>query len=465
MSAPRTAVTDDQRPLYSNAWLGDRAAKGVLLADELPRRRPQVPRESLAPPARVGLDNWRDPRVGWGLILPARSGRSAVELATADDAPAAIRRLVAHRNHAPVFRYEHQTEMLRYYGAGRDLALHSSGDGLALDRLPRYLLIYASPAEIPWEFQYRLGVTYFVGRLDLTGDALERYVDAVITNWSSTQSAQQRAVIWSIDLGPGDITRITRASIGDRLQELMAADAGQQVAPRYLRGTAALLAGRDLIDALASQRPGLIVTTSHGQTWPLDRPEELRRNLGLPVDSAGKPLAVDELRAAWEPDGAIWYAHACCSAGCDARSRYSGLFRADSSIEEALAGIAALGAMVAPLPRALLGADRPLRAFIGHVEPTFDRTVKYAQTGQFTTDQLVDGLYALFRPEPVGMALHEWRERSGGLSAELEARTRGRAWGTRERDLLLSIYDRQSTVLLGDPAVALVPPWASAPKT
>jgi hypothetical protein len=37
---------------------------------------------------------------------------------------------------------------------------------------------------------------------------------------------------------------------------------------------------------------------------------------------------------------------------------------------------ATAGARISPLPRALLGAEKPLRAFVGHVEPTFDWTLR-----------------------------------------------------------------------------------------
>src|SRR5207302_1988162 len=126
----------------------------------------------------------------------------------------------------------------------------------------------------------------------------------------------------------------------------------------------------------------LIVTTSHGQTGPLADAVAMKSKLGLPVDQDFQPLDPDQLLATWEPDGAIWYAHACCSAGSNAISLYGCqdtginnipicLVEAGSPVDRVLKGVAGLGSLVAPLPRALLGAKKPLRAFIGHVEPTF----------------------------------------------------------------------------------------------
>jgi hypothetical protein len=108
-------------------------------------------------------------------------------------------------------------------------------------------------------------------------------------------------------------------------------------------------------------------------------------SLGALVDGQHLTLDIDALLAAWQPDGAIWYAHACCSAGCDNVNSYKELVPAGSTLASVLDGVAALGAQVAPLPQRLLGAAKPLRAFIGHVEPTFDWTLRQPETGQVLT--------------------------------------------------------------------------------
>lgn len=66
---------------------------------------------------------------------------------------------------------------------------------------------------------------------------------------------------------------------------------------------------------------------------------------------------------------APWYAHACCSAGSDDQTSYQGPVDAGSTVAQTLAAGAALGTRVAPLPRLLLGAEKPLRAFIGRTCP------------------------------------------------------------------------------------------------
>ena len=124
------------------------------------------------------------------------------------------------------------------------------------------------------------------------------------------------------------------------------------------------------------------------------------------VDQYGAPLDPAALLAKWQPDGAIWYAHACCSAGSDDATQYADLV-GDGPVKDVLLGVASLGATVAPLPTALLGAERPLRAFVGHVEPTFDWTLRHPESKEPLTHALRTALYDGMhraRPDPVGMA-------------------------------------------------------------
>jgi hypothetical protein len=120
--------------------------------------------------------------------------------------------------------------------------------------------------------------------------------------------------------------------------------------------------------------------------------------------------------------------------------------------------------MVAPLPRALLGAERPLRAFIGHVEPTFDWTLLNPETQQPLTHMLTTCLSkSLYEPDtPLGHALFElyheagtnyaayWRDREA-IDHNIAGK---RNWALYH---LLVAMDREGVVILGDPTVGLPP--------
>lgn len=126
-----------------------------------------------------------------------------------------------------------------------------------------------------------------------------------------------------------------------------------------------------------------------------------------------------------------------------------------------LKGVAALGARTAPLPQALLGAEKPLRAFVGHVEPTFDWTLQQPESGQFLTDGLVQALYTqLFLKRPIGHAMQRAFAKLTGLFNGYDIATkrykRGEE-GARGAMLyyLLAARDLRATVILGDPTGVL----------
>lgn len=469
--------------LMANAWTGAAAPASPVVADyeawvrgarDSVRSFPG----SFAPPS-IDPNDWRDPAVGWGVVLPWREGLDAAALRAGDDAPEPIRQLIADRG-GVVLRYraastERLDKLWDADGRARNLAATTAPDR---GGIPRFLLIYGPPAAIPWRLQYVLQARpdTYVGRLDLEGEALEHYVGALRSGWKGARARPGSPVIWAVDHGAGDITRLMREVIAERVRQNYAADSDLAPGLTYIDGDGAT--GAALAVALGASRPALVVTTSHGMTGPLDRPAQMAADLGLPVDRDHAPLDLGRLLAAWQPDGAVWYAHACCSAGGDDRSMFSELFPAGASMRAMLEAVAALGATTAPLPRALLGAKRPLRAFIGHVEPTFDWTLRQPGATATRTEPITD--HTLYRwlfydraylarfehPPTVGRALSAWLRELGIINTlhsqgELLALGAGATDEDRERQRRKLLYyqlvarDVEATVLLGDPTVAL----------
>jgi hypothetical protein len=341
---------------------------------------------------------------------------------------------------------------------GIDVAIGQSPEGLGRESIPRYLLIAGTPDQIPWELQYVLNAHYATGRLHLAGEALENYVTALRSNWSDSTAQTKNAVIWAVNQGASDITGLMRDSVAAKVYAKLSTDSDLAAGTTFLDGpgsaTAAMLA-----DTLARLKPGLVVTTSHGQTFPLDNLELLGAGLGLLVDQNYTSAPVADLLTGWHPDGAIWYAHACCSAGSSSQTLFDGLSQEGSEVDRVLKGVAKLGNRVAPLPTALLGAKRPARAFIGHVEPTFDWTLRNPDSGQLLTDSIQQALYGeLYQPSPIAHAFRKCYDRLGSLyiSYDADLMEFGRGGTTRDAMLkdLLCARDVQSTVILGDPTVA-----------
>lgn len=86
-------------PVLLDAFTGDTVVGGPWAASyrswALQAPAVQVDKTLLPSPPRP--ENWQDPRVGWGVVLPERPGLDAAALARADDAGEAIRALVASR--------------------------------------------------------------------------------------------------------------------------------------------------------------------------------------------------------------------------------------------------------------------------------------------------------------------------------------------------------------------------------
>lgn len=465
-----TVVVPDR--LMMNAWAGDdrRGVSGELtIAMHSPamiwashREREPVKILAADDPALPG--DWRDPRVGWGVVLPHRPD---VDPSSTHDVPE-LAPLMKDRPGAPVFRcdptaLDYLSHLLRYDANGipRKPPIAGTGPGIANDKIPAYLLIVATPTEIPWELQYALATRGAVGRLPLTGEPLANYVEHLVSGWAGAAADRSRTLVWAVDWGSEDITRLMREAIAKPVHDRYANDSEAEVraGATYLDGSRvqndATCAA--LIDRVASSKPWLVVTSSHGATLTKD-PEQLRRTLGVPVDQDRELLDPEALVEAWEPDGTIWYAHACCGAGSSDASQFTKVVSGDEA-QELLEGVAALGDTVAPLPLRLLSAAKPARAFIGHVEPTFDWTIREPESQRLLTDSVLKMLYdALFQktPPPLGLAMTPWYAAIGPLLWQWDQAYEELQDGKVPKRLLaarLGARDRASQVLLGDPTV------------
>lgn len=465
--------------LRINAWTGPGPAATTPLAQTwaawATARHMASANKTMAAAEPVDERDWQDPRVGWGLLVADNDALSQADRALGTDLPDVLRELVQRRN-GPIVRYreENSLESLRRYyvdGPAQDISLTAKA-GVARGMLPKYLLIWASPAKggqpacVPWRFQYVLNVARYVGRLHLQGTPLENYVKALLDDWKGCAARADVPVLWATDHADADITHLMRRVVAEPVEKKLREDAQIGAKLRYFASAAASAA--QLIDALAdpARPPAFVMTTSHGMTGPLDDVAKMAATLGLLVDQHGALLDPAALLAKWQPDGAIWYAHACCSAGSDDATQYADLV-GDGPVKDVLLGVASLGATVAPLPTALLGAERPLRAFVGHVEPTFDWTLRHPESKEPLTHALRTALYDGMhraRPNPVGMAFEPVFDQVGQLFAQFQQATkastsldpaqrrRARAAALRTQ---LGALDRQACVILGDPTVAL----------
>jgi hypothetical protein len=454
--------------LQLNAWTGEEAAHGDLRTGAakwgarsgLPHSQQTL---EFGPPADA--KEWHNPNVGYGVLLLDNDSPqlSPAAKAAGEDAPVPIRALLAARPGTVVLRWrpELANRFLRRYfpdGTNQDPIIGLSKFGVGKGFLPRYIAIIGGPEVVPWSVQYALGTRHAVGRIPLSGDALSNYVKAMLSGWAEADIDVGTALMWTVDHGGGDITAEMRAVIANPLAIALT--------PPPLASLDHLIDGRatgaDLLKELTAERPGLLVTSSHGRTGPLDDAAAMRATLGLPVDVHHATVPLANLDAAM-PCGAVWYAQACCSAGGDDQSHYTGLLQEGTTAFGTVSAITALGRSVAPAPLRLLGRERPVRAVFGHVEPTFNWTLRVPETGQGLGHHIVAALSSnLYHQQPLGLTFADYRTGVGELHNQWVDRHQELADGdTSVRETLtrlrLTALDRQSLVLLGDPTVTMPP--------
>ena len=292
-----------------------------------------------------------------------------------------------------------------------------------------------------------------VGRLPLSGDALQNYVQALVTGWADAR-VDGTALVWAVEHDAADLTSQVKSMVTGPLSEALR----QILEVRVVEGDYATVLG--LLTALGQRQAGLVVTSSHGMSGPLGEQARLRATLGLPVDVQGSTVPLGGLVKNLPP-GAVWFAQAGYSAGNDADSRYDGLVQTDSAIFEIVSAVAALGSSATPAARSLLGMPKPIRGMFGYVEPFFNWTLRIAQGERGFTDRLVEGILGIAQGKPLGLAFSDYYTSVGMLYQRWAMESNMPPDDSAALDALklrLAAKTRQSLVLLGDPTAVLAMP-------
>ncbi|WP_421119885.1 hypothetical protein ACE2AJ_00555 [Aquihabitans daechungensis] len=317
----------------------------------------------------------------------------------------------------------------------------------------------ASPAEVSWADQSTLAARGIkIGRLDPALAGIEHYLASIRNGWKQAEADPATGAVWSADHDA--MTAIMRAALADRLTD------------RLRESGTTMCATADgesdgLLEILRT-RPGFVLTTSHGA---LPDSQDPAATLGVPCDKHLNPLDVDAVVDA-APGGALWMIQACNSAGSTRPSVFAPLY-ADEPGDQVLGWLQEVersAPLVAPLPNALLGSDRPARGVIAQVELTFDWMLVELDdwaalpTGRPLTDTLITGIENVIAGDPAGTALVDHQnDASGFMQQRLQEQIawNGDGEGDAESTHLWKAFwydlvarNRRATVLLGDPAVA-----------
>lgn len=430
-------------------------------------------------PLKEGEDPDDLSQAGWAVVFPfARKGS---EVATHQ---AAIREalgpLLALRRSQAAGRDERRYRECvgpNAYRPGETkqqfLARMGAGPG-AVDprKFPYYVLLVASPEEIPYRVQYQLDVQYAVGRIHFdTIDEYARYAANVVEAEARPRPITRTVALWGVE-HPGD--RATHATahhlVGPLADYLERDQADRWQVTRFLgeHATKARLAS-----LLGTDPPSLLITASHGIGFPSGDPRQRSDQGALLCQDWGGPhagsltsehyFAGDDIAADADLHGLVGFHFACFGAGTPRHDDFSRKGEAASLVD------LAPQAFVARLPQRMLGRARGALACIGHVDRAWTSSFLQADPrhrGAVTVQLAVfeSTLKRLVEGRRVGHAMDYFDLRYAELASDLTTRIEDATKYDVAVDdhelaqLWLYANDARDYAVIGDPAVRIGAP-------
>jgi hypothetical protein len=376
-------------------------------------------------------------QAGWAAVFPAVSDGSdaaARQAAILD----ALAPLLSHRRAqaSAVDQLYHEYTGDRGYRAGETkqqyLARLGAGPGPVQPRkVPYYLLLVATPEDIPFRIQYQLDVHYAVGRIAFdTLDEYAHYARSVVEAETGQVTRTRRATFFGV-ANPNDAA--TRLS-AEHLVSPLAAHVERRHAHHGFTVDSHLgsAATRGRLIELLADPPALLFTASHGMGFPCgDADQRERQGALLCQDWAGpgNPVAREhyftgeDLPTQADLRGMIGVLFACYGGGTPTRDEFT-----RRSLGEARAKELAPASLIARLPLRMLGhPGGGALAVVGHVDRAWGSSFLWVDAqGKGQTqkhldvfESMLDGVLAGKR---LGYAMESFNLRYAELAADLSER-------------------------------------------
>jgi hypothetical protein len=405
--------------------------------------------------------------VGWGVIFHADTAQAVRD---------ALAPLIEHRR-------KQAGELLKVldYKKGEQLRdwyiRHQIGFGtLEVTAVPYYLLLVGSPAEIPFEFQYLLGLEYAVGRLAFdTPDDYARYANSIASYETVPSVANTKQIVYWGTRHLGDpATNLSASQLIEPLAN------GIPSAQGYLKKPVQTAVGysqklylgdeatrQTLLSTLHGDKPPAVMfTASHGMSLKSGRPAQSTDNGGLLCQEwpgfgtvkrehylTGADVADDA-----NVSGMVAFIFACFGGGTPDTDQ----FLMDLS-QAGKAPPLAPQPFVAALPRRLLAHPRgSALAVIAHVDRAWGFSIKPPKINEPQIGPFYNGLGWVMDGSPIGHVIaQQFGQRYSALAAVLlNAISPTALAGTQpsDRDLVnywLECNDARNYVVLGDPAARI----------
>ncbi|HYU33821.1 MAG TPA: hypothetical protein VEW48_16840 [Thermoanaerobaculia bacterium] len=335
------------------------------------------------------------------------------------------------------------------------------------DDMPYYLLIVGDPRDIPYEVQCLLDVERAVGRLWFDSiEEYDRYARRVVAAESAMAARQRRAVFFA-PRHNGDVetglcvdhlvkpvaAHVRRTCEGWKVREIL----GEEASKGQLAGAMS-----------GSETPDFLFTAGHGMVFDSGDCRQLPHQGALvcsdwpghswqgrvPTDFY---FSGDDIRGM--AGSLVAFLFACFSGGALPWRSY------DLQKRVAMAP----HSFVAGLPRALLGrAEGGALAVVGHVDLawTYSFHTPSPETPIERLTEFKQMVERILQGYPVGAAMEIFGRRYAALATdlceELLAVQQGKVPDDETSFRLWLCQDARNYIVLGDPAVRLVPPEAQA---
>ncbi len=412
----------------------------------------------LGPKAGVDVNDLA--QTGWGVIFAHDADPALRD---------ALRELLDHRKAQATRvkdRYREYT-----YNANESknvfLARQRVGPGAVdPDKVPYYLLIVGDPEKIPYTFQYQLDVAYAVGRIHF--DKIEeysQYAQSVVRAEQENFLLAKRAAFFGVTNPDDPSTAASANNLVKPLAEKMRAQQTAWTLDEYLTTDAKKTRLESL---LKDETPAFLFTASHGGTFELGDPRQMKQQGALicgdwegPVAGNGRAIpqtayyAMDDVTSDARVHGLIAFHFACFGAGTP---RYDDFSHLRANMRERVQ--IAPASFLAKLPKKLLAHPKGgALAVIGHVDRAWGASFLWNENIEQTTT-FESALTKIMEGAPVGAAMeffnNRYAELAASLSGELEDAKVGKKIDPAELATLWTANnDARGYAVIGDPAVRL----------
>lgn len=353
------------------------------------------------------------------------------------------------------------------------LGRHGAGFGPAdPDKVPYYLLLAGSPAEIPYEFQYHLDVQYAVGRIHFdTVEAYANYAQSVAAVETGQVKLPRRATFFGVRNRDDPATRLSTDYLLRPLLEKLQNEPGWTfealLGEQATKAQLAQLLGGD-------QTPALLFTASHGAEFPKGDPKQLAHQGALICQDYPGPtgwkarhggqwapltqdvyFAGDDLSGDKSLLGLLTFFFACYGAGTP---------QADDFYEQAFSQPKELAPhpFVAQLPMKMLSHPRGgALAVVGHVERAWAYSFLWPDAGpEAQTVVFESAIKRLLAGQTIGTAIEYFNEKYAEYATVLADTLRRVKAGKQVSpyklaNLWTANNDARNYIVLGDPAARL----------